>query len=706
MTLRWYYAADAVTVLEITDRVDWPQIEIGGKANQDGWEGDLIVDDPNGDFLPLMYRRIYAVQDSAPSGDQVVGNWFVSNLKVHREGNPPVLASRTWIITMADENSLFDRRLFVGTDSNRPAETDIERLRWALTTTEMNVFSPDETWIDTSGPVNLDANDFRQQGVRDLMNSLMAASLKHYWAKYENAALVGGAIVSSSVAASTVITTTTPHGLYTGMQVVIAGHSGSTPSLNGLHTITVTGPTTFTIPVTVTVGGTGGTTSTVGRYVVWYANMNTSSLYASTLSLSNIESEVGDPESTLVYALSKSAELDRAGGRMASGLVAPFKAGWVYVQDPTVGDAYAYVDRVAPAPNVTTLAKATAQVTAQLPELSIPDDQISTVWTVEEANLNLIRQGMIVPVHASHFPNYTEDTALPGYADGFVQCRVQERTVRQPGPSTFEVPMLLSPMRVSGHFLIAFLTGSDNGVDAPTDLSTNPWTMGFWSHDFCYPQTVFGGAGPPVLQAWGVAYREVVAGESATVGEWTGPTSGFASSFVMEVAGVDPSAIMSAIQVISTRAVHLADAGTSTLSTTALISSVLIGGTAFAKVAYDGGWCASSRPDAWGPGGTPGALVTASHGTEILNNNPAQDCGEATTPWLWIGHDEGTGALSCAAIANSHGDGVSAYIGGYNTSKCGLLIPLLGTFGIVQSAHNGQTGGSYMVTLPNPPTPT
>lgn len=65
-------------------------------------------------------------------------------------------------------------------------------------------------------------------------------------------------ITSSSVANPTVITTTVPHGLVTGDTVVIANHSGSTPSLNNEYTVTVTGTTTFTVPVNVTVGGTGG----------------------------------------------------------------------------------------------------------------------------------------------------------------------------------------------------------------------------------------------------------------------------------------------------------------------------------------------------------------------------------------------------------------------------------------------------------------
>jgi len=66
-------------------------------------------------------------------------------------------------------------------------------------------------------------------------------------------------ITSSSVANPSIITTPVPHGLTNGQKVLIAGHTGSTPAINGEHVATVISATTFSIPVNVTVGGTGGT---------------------------------------------------------------------------------------------------------------------------------------------------------------------------------------------------------------------------------------------------------------------------------------------------------------------------------------------------------------------------------------------------------------------------------------------------------------
>jgi hypothetical protein len=65
-------------------------------------------------------------------------------------------------------------------------------------------------------------------------------------------------VTSSSVGDPTVITSAA-HSLVTGDVITIAGHTGSTPAINGAWPVTVLTTTTFEIPVAVSVGGTGGT---------------------------------------------------------------------------------------------------------------------------------------------------------------------------------------------------------------------------------------------------------------------------------------------------------------------------------------------------------------------------------------------------------------------------------------------------------------
>ena len=67
------------------------------------------------------------------------------------------------------------------------------------------------------------------------------------------------AIAITSSATSDQITCSVPHGLTAGDTILISGHSGSTPNINGIQTVaSVQSSTVFTISTDITVGGTGG----------------------------------------------------------------------------------------------------------------------------------------------------------------------------------------------------------------------------------------------------------------------------------------------------------------------------------------------------------------------------------------------------------------------------------------------------------------
>lgn len=67
--------------------------------------------------------------------------------------------------------------------------------------------------------------------------------------------------ITSSSAATERVTTAAAHGLATGDWVLIAGHTGSTPDINGNHQVTVFDADEFSMDdvADITVGGTGGT---------------------------------------------------------------------------------------------------------------------------------------------------------------------------------------------------------------------------------------------------------------------------------------------------------------------------------------------------------------------------------------------------------------------------------------------------------------
>lgn len=109
------------------------------------------------------------------------------------------------------------------------------------------------------GAVNVGAWPLPSQPVDGVMNFSLELSVVSIDSEVIVTAPATVAITSSSVADPTSITTSAPHALTSGDVVTIAGHTGATPSINGSWVATVVDTTHFTIPVAVTVGGTGGT---------------------------------------------------------------------------------------------------------------------------------------------------------------------------------------------------------------------------------------------------------------------------------------------------------------------------------------------------------------------------------------------------------------------------------------------------------------
>lgn len=101
-------------------------------------------------------------------------------------------------------------------------------------------------------PVDLADNDLDIQRKIEQSSAIILDYLK-------GRANVVATIDSSSVAAAAVITTDAAHGFTTGQTTVISGHEDSAPDLNGSHVVTVINSTSFSIPVTTTVAGEGGT---------------------------------------------------------------------------------------------------------------------------------------------------------------------------------------------------------------------------------------------------------------------------------------------------------------------------------------------------------------------------------------------------------------------------------------------------------------
>jgi hypothetical protein len=104
------------------------------------------------------------------------------------------------------------------------------------------------------------------------------------------------AIETITVANPTVITTSVPHSLTSGVTYTIAGTT-TTPTVNGAQVVTVTSPTTFTVPVNVTVGQSAAA-GTVGTPTWTEATLPGQVQAAILLVLGHLDTQRGDDMAT------------------------------------------------------------------------------------------------------------------------------------------------------------------------------------------------------------------------------------------------------------------------------------------------------------------------------------------------------------------------------------------------------------------------
>lgn len=121
--------------------------------------------------------------------------------------------------------------------------------------------TPDTTSVEMESLVADVESTTLPQSAERVIAGLKGGSFVHEGILDDNAAVT---ITSSSVANPSNLLCATPHGLLSGNTSTIAAHSGSSPSINGVHTVTVVDTLNFTIPVNVTSGGTGGTSTRGG----------------------------------------------------------------------------------------------------------------------------------------------------------------------------------------------------------------------------------------------------------------------------------------------------------------------------------------------------------------------------------------------------------------------------------------------------------
>ena len=158
MAQRHYLQLAGGSTIEVTDRVEliegW---EFTERAEEGATgSGSVWLKDPGMDLDVDGLRSYYVLEDASEDTDNVLWGGFVVDPEVSRgeQGTThydPL--ARMWQLQLTDRNGYWNRRVMVGTDCKRPAETDVARLQWLLTTSEASWLDDASTYLSTASPV-------------------------------------------------------------------------------------------------------------------------------------------------------------------------------------------------------------------------------------------------------------------------------------------------------------------------------------------------------------------------------------------------------------------------------------------------------------------------------------------------------------------------------------------------------------------------
>jgi hypothetical protein len=176
------YRNDAGDIVDIIDRVNRLDVEHSQNAEQGTIATcELPVDDPDAAFAISGHRIVTARETAIDAESDPWGGYAWIGYSAERgiqRGELRTGAERGYAIQLADLNTVLERRLLLGTDCNRPAETDVERMQWLAGTNELLLID-DTTYLSTEDPVNLEANDFRKQSPTSVIRGCMDQSGKN-----------------------------------------------------------------------------------------------------------------------------------------------------------------------------------------------------------------------------------------------------------------------------------------------------------------------------------------------------------------------------------------------------------------------------------------------------------------------------------------------------------------------------------------------
>ncbi len=167
-----------------------PRLIVAQSKAEEGAVGSWTVtlDDPGSDLVILGHSNWFIEDDESEDEDDIIFGGFVGSTSFARyEGSDRRMQgplARVVVVEILDANTFLSRQIMRGADTNRPAETDVERIEWILGTDEASIVTDASTYVDTSGPRNMDASPLRGTYFGQIITDCAQTSGKNFFAWY------------------------------------------------------------------------------------------------------------------------------------------------------------------------------------------------------------------------------------------------------------------------------------------------------------------------------------------------------------------------------------------------------------------------------------------------------------------------------------------------------------------------------------------
>ena len=182
MALRGLYSVSVGSNVDISNRLRAYTLSTTANAEEGSVAiSQVVIDDPEGGINIVGLRGLTLTETAESSNQQVIYKGWTADRDLTRGPSMRTGAARLWNVNVADQNSLITRRIMRGSDANRPAETDVARVQWLMTTTEFGSVVGNSRYVSTLFPVAMDAVDYRDQSNQEILDDCAQASGKNYF---------------------------------------------------------------------------------------------------------------------------------------------------------------------------------------------------------------------------------------------------------------------------------------------------------------------------------------------------------------------------------------------------------------------------------------------------------------------------------------------------------------------------------------------